>query len=156
MNKNIVWLSTIIFCCACGQNIFADGTNIKTTQPCSCTCNKPSVKELHLSAEQETKIKAIREQASVVKAMNMKAMLTIHNQIEKLIRIGKLDDIKLDVLLDQKKDIMATMIKNRILVKHEIYSVLTPQQKTQYDGMMLTWEKNNMEKLDNMQDEMGL
>lgn len=148
MNKKMIWLPVFVFSVALSQPIFATDTDAKGSKPASCTCMKKAFKTLGLTPEQEAKIKAIRTQANLVKLAKRQEIVTINNQIQALVRDDKLDDTKLDVLLEQKKQLMATMIKNKVLVKHQIASVLTAQQKTKYDELMKSWEEQRMKKLD--------
>jgi protein CpxP len=109
MNRNIITLLAFLISISLTQITFADNNNSKA----SCSCKNKLYKKLDLTAEQQTQIKAINDQASIIKLAKQKEMLKINNEIHELIKADKLDESKLDTLLTQKKDLMASIIKKQ-------------------------------------------
>lgn len=147
MNKKIISLLALLFSLTFTQIAFAD----KDATNASCGCKNNIYKKLELTPEQQTQIKAIREQANIIKIAKQKEMLSVNNQIQELIKADKLDEAKLDSLLNQKKELMASMIKNKVIVKHQIYNIFTAPQKEKYNEMMKAWEQKRLQKLNNVQ-----
>jgi protein CpxP len=59
-------------------------------------------------------------------------------------------EAKLETLLSQKKEIMSSLIKNKVMVKQQVYNILNTQQKVKYDKMMNNWQKNRQQKSNNL------
>ncbi len=138
MNRKIIWVLALVASVTCSQVIFANSSTTKASKPCSCKL----FKKLDLTPEQQTQINAIRDQASVLRAAKKKELVVVDHQIQELGKADKLDEAKLETLLSQKKEIMSSLIKNKIMVKQQVYNILTAQQKAKYDEMVKGWEKN--------------
>ena len=141
MNKKLFWLLAFTFSVALCQPIYADQYKGESAQHASCPCNKMWIKKLDLNDEQQAKIKAIRAQARAVHVMKKDELMTINNQIQELIKLNELDESKLDILINQKKEIMGTLMKSRAMTKHQMYNVLTPAQKAKYEDLIKQEEK---------------
>lgn len=152
MNRKVLGLVTLVVSIALCQITFADNHSTKSSMQASCPCKNKFFKKLDLTPEQQTQIKAIKEQANVQRAVKQKEIVAIDNQIQELTRAEQLDEAKLDMLLNQKKEIMASLIKNKIIVKHQVYNILTAQQKDKYNEMIKEWEKKRLQKLNNVHD----
>lgn len=150
MNRKILGLVALIVTVAFNQVTFADSHYTKPSKQASCACKNNLFNKLDLTPEQQTQMKAIKEQANVQRAAKQKEIVAIDNQIQELTRADQLDEAKLDTLLNQKKEIMASVIKNKIIVKHQVYNILTAQQKDKYNEMMKEWEKKRLQKLNNV------
>ncbi|WP_207384182.1 Spy/CpxP family protein refolding chaperone [Legionella nagasakiensis] len=106
--------------------------------------------ELNLTADQKEKIKAIKEEARKSLQANKEEMISIRTQVKELIKSDKIDEAKLNKLLEQKKEILASKMKTKIMMKNQIYNVLNAQQKAKFSAMMDKWEnkwKNKMKKM---------
>lgn len=151
MNRKIVSLLVLVASIALSQITFADSNTTKSDTKSSCPCKNKFYKKLDLTPEQQTQINAIREQANVLRAAKQKEMQALDNQIQDVSRADQLDEAKLDALLNLKKEIMASLIKSKIMVKHQVYNVLTAQQKEKYNEMMKDLESKRLQKLNNLQ-----
>ena len=139
MNKNILWTFLVVFSLFFGQTAFADD------QDHSCGCGKKMkemVQSLKLDDAQQAKLKTIKEQAKANAKANWEQMKALRVQIDQLVQSDKMDESKLDSLIAQKKELFASMMKTKIMTKHQIYTLLTPQQKTQYQEMIKNWKEN--------------
>nr|WP_238147823.1 hypothetical protein [Legionella pneumophila] len=67
---------------------------------------------------------------------NYRQLKAIKEQINALIANEKLDEAKLDSLINQRNKIAGTMLKNRVMMKNQIYNQLTNEQKSQYKKNM--------------------
>lgn len=149
MNKKMIWLAVPAFFLAFSQASIACGEESTGEMHTACGCKKELATKLDLTMEQQAKIKVILMQAKVVKIEKQKDIQPINDQIRALIESSKIDDKKLDELLKQKTELMVVYMKNKIMVKHQIYNILNPKQRIQYDEIIKTWEEKGMEKLGN-------
>ncbi len=123
-NKLLV-LPTLVLTLATSQIALARGGEF-------ANCMKNTYKNLNLTPEQQTKIKTMKDQMMAGlkdKEVQMKAM---HDEVKTLIQADTLDESKLDALVNQKKDVIGTMMKSKIMMRHEVYHLLTPKQKEQF------------------------
>ncbi len=117
---------------------------------CPCMRMQKISQELNLTADQKEKIKAIKEEARKSLQANKEEMISIRTQVKELIKSDKIDEAKLNKLLEQKKEILASKMKTKIMMKNQIYNVLNAQQKAKFSAMMDKWEnkwKNKMKKM---------
>ncbi len=154
MNKTLIWMSAFVFSIAFTHTTYAKADLTNGTRP-PCACMHAMSKTLDLTEDQQAQIKKIRVQSSIVRHAERNDLLTIHNQIQELSRADKLDEQKLNILLDQKKEITVRAIKNKMLARDQIYSILNAQQKIKYDEMMKQWEKTKMEKATHAHDSLA-
>ncbi len=59
----------------------------------------------------------------------------IRVKMRPLVDTDKLDEAKLDALIHQKKEIIAHVMKTKMMVKHEMYIVLDAKQKVMFNEM---------------------
>ena len=67
---------------------------------------------------------------------NWAKMKTIRGEKRTLVTSDKVDEAKLNDLISQKTAVIATMTKNKVMTKNEIYNLLTPEQKQKFKDMM--------------------
>lgn len=115
--------------------------NMKGDGQCPTLCMKRLSKELNLTKEQASKIKAIKEQAHKTMKGDYDKLKMIKSQLKTLVHSETLDESKLDALLAQKKELLASKMKTKIMMKHQIYNILTPDQKEKFSAMEQKWEK---------------
>ncbi|AHE67259.1 P pilus assembly/Cpx signaling pathway, periplasmic inhibitor/zinc-resistance associated protein [Legionella oakridgensis ATCC 33761 = DSM 21215] len=118
---------------------FAD----KNGGQCPCMRLQKLSQELDLTADQQAKIKAIKEQAQKDMSANEADMKNIRSQIKELIQSEKIDEDKLNKLIEQKKEIIASAMKTKIMMKNQIYNVLNAQQKAKFSALMDKWESKH-------------
>lgn len=145
--KKIILLPFMAFALAISPVTFAK------SKSCPCMDVQKLEKELNLTSEQKNKIMEIRKQAKEQMKGKWEEMKNLYKQKKELVRSEKMDEAKLDELINQKKEIIATMMKTKIMTKHQIYNVLDAKQKEQYAAMMDKWEHKKMEKMKNMDDD---
>ena len=142
MNKKLIWLSAAAFALTMGQPGFASSTDNHQTKPCHCNDNKNPSNKLNLSDEQKVKIKAIRADAHKTLKANYQQSKALRSEINKLALEDKIDESKLDSLINQRNKLKTAMLKSHVLMKHQIYSLLTDKQKLQYKEMMKQKQNN--------------
>jgi protein CpxP len=101
-----------------------------------CGCMKQMVQELNLTTEQKQKIEAIKLGTKQKFQAQKDEMKSLHNQMKNLIKSDKIDQTKLDSLVNQKKEIMGAIMKEKIVMKNQIYNVLDNTQKEKFMSMM--------------------
>ena len=136
MYNKMILITTLLFSAAFTQPLFADEGNKPATQHHSCGCMKNLTEKLGLSPEQAEKIKAIKQKSSEEKAKYQQELSALHHQIKKLMKASKLNEAKLDVLLDQKKELMKARIKSKYEAKQQMLNVLTAEQKVKFEAML--------------------
>lgn len=101
------------------------------------------VETLNLTAEQKTKIQAIREQAKKDIDAKHEELRKIRMQINDAYRDKTMDSSKIDSFVTQKKDIIGDIMKVRMTERYDISNVLTDEQKTKLVDMMKSWEEKH-------------
>ncbi|MBL7478946.1 Spy/CpxP family protein refolding chaperone [Legionella bononiensis] len=132
MSKKLIWLSVITLALIIGQPSYACPAEKNPSKSCHCNDSKKISQNLNLTHDQKAKIKAIRVQAKTQLKSSYKQLKVIRAQINDLIKAEKIDEAKLDNLINQRSKIKGAMLKSHILMRHQIYSLLTAQQKQQY------------------------
>ncbi|WP_078767346.1 Spy/CpxP family protein refolding chaperone [Legionella maceachernii] len=145
MNKPILRIIIVAFSLIAGQ-VFAESQNQQqkpqdqqqTNKSCGCkeAKFKQMINSLHLSSDQQAKINAIKEQAKTTMQANHQQIKALRSQLNQLVESDNMDESKLDSLINQKKELMASMIKTKMMAKHQMYAVLNTQQKAQFQQMM--------------------
>lgn len=106
--------------------------------PCDCKHHMSGklAKELSLSTEQESKIHAIKEKfKQTVKPLHEKAKM-LQTEIQHLSHTDTIDKHKLDSLITQKKETLGEIMKEKSMMKNEVYNVLTAEQKVKFNAMI--------------------
>jgi protein CpxP len=123
-NKFLV-LPTLVLTLATSQIAFAERGEF-------AMCMKNAYKNLKLTSEQQTKIKTMKDQMMAGMKDKEVQMQAMHAEVKTLVQADTLDESKLDALVTQKKDIIGAMMKNKIMMRHEVYHLLTPKQKEEF------------------------
>lgn len=140
MNTKFLWLPALALSFMLGQPAQACPTD-KADTPCHCSSTmKQLSNKLDLSDEQKAKVKAIRTQAHNNTKANYQELKNIKSQINALIKTDKMDEAKLDALVSQRSKLSAAMLKNHVVMQHQIYSVLNDKQKAQFDQIKKQYE----------------
>jgi len=141
-----------------GLNPASTGTVIRVPMPALTEeRRKEMTRIVRAEAEQgRVSIRNVRRDANnqvkeLVKArQDMKPKLEqlreIHMQLNELAAAKELNQPKIDQLIEQKKEITGSIMKMRIMAKHDVNMVLTDKQKAKLDGMVADWKVKHMEK----------
>jgi Spy/CpxP family protein refolding chaperone len=130
----------------CSQAIFADEHDKSYSCPKMAMMMDKLKSELNLTEEQQQKIEMFKKQMMDQIEANKAKLKSIRDQMHELVRAPQLDQTKLDTLVNEKKEILGTMMKNKITMKHQIYNMLTEEQKKKWDEMMQKWESKHDDK----------
>lgn len=142
MYNKLILTTALLFSAAFSQPIFADEVTNKNpkhstcSMHASCGCMKNLTEKLGLSSEQAAKIKAIKQQEKKEKAKYHQDISTLHHQIKELMSATKLDEAKLDTLLNKKKELSKARVKSQYEARQQIMAVLNTQQKAKYEEML--------------------
>lgn len=137
--KKLSWLVTIALALIFGQPSFASCDEDQKHCSAHHRFDKLAM-ELELTPEQKTKIKAYKDQSRASMKASYTQLKALRSQINELIKSDKIDDAKLDNLVAQVNKIKGAMLKNRIMMQHEMYSLLTEKQKVKYQELKKKWE----------------
>lgn len=132
MNKKLIWLSALTLAFTMGQTSFACPADNAQAKQCHCNGHKSMTDKLSLTDDQKSKIKAIKTQARKSLKADHQQVKSLRSQINALVTTDKLDEKKLDDLINQLAKIKTAMLKSKTIMKNQIYNVLTVQQKAQY------------------------
>jgi protein CpxP len=137
----IMTLSAFI-CSLTLSPLFAAPPPTQPTCPASCNCDNQA-KQIVLSPEQKTKIMNIlSENTSSHRAIQIQ-LDALREQIEALVSGDRLDEKSLDILTQKQASLLAQRMKTRALSEHQIYSILTPEQKTHFKQIHQFWKFKN-------------
>lgn len=140
MSKKLIWLATFALALIIGQPSFACDKG----QNCNAHHRLDKLAaELNLTPEQQAKIKAYKAQARASMKDNYAQLKALRGQINTLVKADKIDEAKLNSLVSQVNKIRGDMLKNRIMMQHEMYALLTAKQKIKFDELKKKWEEKH-------------
>ena len=140
--KKFIWLVTIAFALILGQPSFASSDNDEKDYRGHHRFDKLASK-LELTPEQKAKIKAYKVKTRASMKENYTQLKALRSQINDLVKSDKIDETKLDNLIAQVNKIRGSMLKNRIMMQHKLYSLLTDKQKAKYQELKKKWEQRH-------------
>ena len=137
MSKKFIWLSAITLILSLVQPSFACTGNDKH-------CNTHHrfdklAKELNLTTDQKAKIKAYREQVRAHLKSNYAQLRSLREQINNLVKADTIDEAKLDSLIEQVNKIRGSMLKRKVMMQHEMYTLLNEKQKAKFLELKKKW-----------------
>lgn len=144
MIKKFIWLLACALALMIGQTSYACPAENNPAKHCHCNEIKSSMNQLNLTSEQKVKIKAIKAQTRASSKVNREQLKNLRQQINILAKAEKIDEAKLDNLINQRSKIKSAQLKNHILMRHQIYTLLTDKQKQQYQEMMKQREQKHV------------
>ncbi|HHF7391065.1 TPA: Spy/CpxP family protein refolding chaperone [Legionella anisa] len=137
MSKKLFWFSTIALVLIFGQPSFAC---IGGSKNCDSHHRFDRLaQELNLNADQKAKLKAYREKARASLKENYAQLRLLRNQINSLIKAEKLDEAKLDVLVEKVNKIRGSILKTRIIIQHQMLTLLNDKQKAKFLELKEKW-----------------
>ncbi|KTD53119.1 envelope stress induced periplasmic protein [Legionella santicrucis] len=136
MNRKFIWLSAITLIITLGQPSFA------CSDPKHCNAHHRSdklAKELDLTSEQQAKLQTYKEKAQANFKTNYAKLRTLRTQINSLIQSDKIDEAKLDSLIEQVSQIRGSMLKNKVMMQHQMFTILDAKQKAKFLELKKKW-----------------
>ncbi len=125
MNKGIMWISSMALAMFISQPVLAD---MHPKCPCYKDMKEKMMKKLELTDEQKTKLEDVKKQYKDQLKAKHDEMKDLRQQMKDLAKADKLDEAKLDQLISQKKELVGSMTKLKVQMKHAAYGILTPEQ----------------------------
>ncbi len=141
--KRLLWILPVMFL-AFGQSVYADH---------ACDKMKNMVEELNLTDDQKAQITPSMNEFKLKMHENWTQMKDLRMQFNQQVQSDKMDQATVDGLIDKKVKMMSDMMKAKMALKHQIWMILTPEQKTSYQEMVKKWENKMTEKLEDCQDD---
>ncbi|KTD06587.1 envelope stress induced periplasmic protein [Legionella gratiana] len=141
MNKKLIWLSAIALIITLGQPSFACSGDSK-----HCNSHHRSdklAKELNLTPEQQAKLQTYKEKAQATFKTNYAQLRSLRTQINTLVQADKMDEAKLDSLIEQVNKIRGAMLKSRIMIQHQMFALLNAKQKAKFLELKKKWYSDN-------------
>lgn len=138
MNKKLIWLSAIALIMTLGQPSFACSDDSKHCNTHHRTDNL--AKELNLTPEQQAKIQSYKEKAQASFKTNYAQLRTLRTQINSLVQANTMDQAKLDSLIEQVNKIRGSLLKSRIMMQHEMFTLLDSKQKAKFLMLKKKWD----------------
>lgn len=136
MRKAILVASAFAISISLANTVIAEENTI-TPSP----SNKIS-KELSLTPDQNMQIEKMREQARTILTNTRAQLQNINTEIKAISKESSIDDSKLSALIEKKKEVLGSIMKERALIMHQIYGILSPEQKVKFDDFMKKREIN--------------
>lgn len=103
---------------------------------CGCSHIEKMFKTLNLTTDQQAKIRAIKDSNQENMKANREQFRSIRSQLNQIATTNPIDESKLNTLITQKTSLMTSMMKNKVMIKNQIFNVLTPEQQKKYLQMM--------------------
>lgn len=147
MLKKIIMCSSLALTLAISTPlVFADTATAEPTKTTMCQKRMDFMaKTLQLDSTQQAKIKEIHDGAKAQMQANWQQMKGLRDQMKQLVASDKLDQDKLNTLVEQKTALMGTMMKARATMMNQVYNVLNDQQKKQFHEAMNKWDAQKKE-----------
>ena len=141
MNKNS--LGAILIACSfvLSPFSFAKSHSKPTSTPCGGAEVKMLVEKLALDTKQQANVCDIKSQLRANMQSNWENLRTVHMQINQEVMSDKMNETKLDVLIDAKVQLFTAMMKARAMSDHQIYTSLNAEQKTKFQAMIKQQEE---------------
>ncbi len=143
MNNKIIWLSAIALSMSINQVSFAETHHYHYM---TSERYEKLTQKLDLSPEQKTKINSIVSTTKASLKSKYKDMRGIQKQLNELADSNKMDESKVNALINKKKELVGETSKLRITSRHEIYSILTEPQRAKLSAMIAKWKAEHMKK----------
>lgn len=141
MKKSLLWIVALSFSLVIGQTALAHegcGDNMKKM-----------ISSFKLDDAQKAKITPVLDQLKTSLKASAEQFKDLDTQINQQIQSDNMDQATLDGLMDKKTKLVGDMMKAKANAKHQIFSVLNAQQKTEYQNMMKKWEEKMAAKYEN-------
>lgn len=129
MKKKTLLLPAFLLSLTVHQTAFS---HVTSRENAYSNCMHNVIEKVVLTADQRSQIKAIKEKSKAEKAKSVQDLRDIRTQMRPLVNSDSMDEKKLDALINQKKEIIAHIMKTKMMAKHQIYMVLDPSQKTMF------------------------
>ncbi len=123
MSKKILFIATLLFSFILAPSVFAEHHSMKLPQ-------------LDLTKEQQAKITSIREEAKGELKPLFGKLKDLHLEMDKLVRSDdKMDESKVAELVKEQSTLRQEVSMIVVKMRHEIYGLLTADQKKKYNEM---------------------
>lgn len=156
MNKKMILIPAMAMSLIVSPLSFAAKYDQKDDKQCSCVKMEKMGKMLNLTDDQKAKIKKIKMEAKEQLKSQYEKMKPIRKELHQLVTSDKMDEAKLNELINKKNAIKAETMKIKYNMKNKVYNVLDEKQKQQYTEMMKKWQDKWQDKMDKEdKDEMG-
>lgn len=141
MSKKFIWLSAIAFVLSLGQPSYACSGDSKQCQ--GHHKFDTLAQELDLTANQKAQIKAYKKEARASYKEHYAKLRSLRNQVNSLVQSDKIDESKLDNLVEQINTIRGSMLKSRIMMQHKLYTLLNEKQKAKFLELKKKWYEHH-------------
>ena len=136
MNNKILGITIFVFAFFFCQVTFAEDDGWKCGDRL-----KEMVKTLKLDNGQQAKIQVTQDLLRAHMKPHWEKMKSLHEQINQQIQSENMDETKLGDLINAKAQLIGKVMKEKSMAQHQIYLVLNPKQRTQYQQMTKKWDK---------------
>ena len=146
MYKKILWIVTLAASLVLSPILFAHGGM------CGERLEK-MVASLKIDEAQKQKIQPIMDELKTGMKNTMPQMKELHDQINQQAQSESPDQATMDGLIDKKVKLIGDMMKAKSNARHQIFAILTPEQKTKFNDMMKQAEEKMAEKFKGCHDD---
>lgn len=146
MKKNICGIAVFVFSMILSQSIIAASQD-NGEDSWWCPVRIKNISDtLKLDDKQLAQLNDINTKLDTTMKSRREQLKTLRGQINDLVIDDAMDQSKLDGLLNTKTQLISEMIKAETLTLHQVYGVLSKEQRAQYLKIMQEWEENTSSK----------
>lgn len=128
MYKKILGIMALVFSMGMSQSVLADST--------SCGEGlKSMLQSLNLTDAQKEKIKPMVEQQKTAMKDLHTQLHDVDTQIDKQLSTTPVDQSALEGLVDKKGQLIGSMIKSKLMIRAQMFTILTAEQKAKLQQM---------------------
>ncbi len=144
IKKMIVLPAVLALSVSFSQATFAQDMQMMKGHGQHHMCMQGMMKKLDLKADQKAKIAAIRAEERKATEGKWREVRALRHEMRGHVESDKMDDAKLTALIHKRKELMADILKTKMVAKHDIYNVLDAKQKAAYTQMATHCEEMRM------------
>lgn len=119
----------------------AEAAPSQSTLCCPHRDQNTLVKKLHLSDAQITQIEKIRLDTTQIIQSDWIKLKSLQAKSRAAIYTQNFDEAKLDAVIKEKTDTIFHLMKTKALSRHQIFTILSPEQQKTFQTMVTGWDE---------------
>ena len=140
MINKILWLPILVLSLSFSQATFAN-----SERHSQHVCMHNIFEELNLTPDQKAKMKVIKHHAKAPLKVKWQEKKAVDKQLKAMVHAKNVDEAKLNTLINQKKEIIGSIVKIKFMVGHQVYNLLDAKQKEMFKAKMSKCEAKRLD-----------
>ena len=136
MSRNILKTSILVLSLLAVKSALAEHDHSSWWCGDRITHMSDMVKSLHLSTAQAHQVNLIRTQFKAIISPEYARIQDLRIKIQQEVQSEKMNQLKLDHLINQKAQVIDRMMRARAIAQHQVYVILNQQQQIIYKKQM--------------------